>query len=268
MDEQVEVPVVPHNEPLNDTTEIERNVLPIKCSKLEEIKLFNPAEKYKHFYKHYRHQYEKLKIFGPKAKDPVLLMSGNDERVFDCSKEEFNTIKENLAKIRFEKSPIHLWGAFSATPISAGEPIVEYTGELIRRSVEEKRQEFYESQGNNGSYIFRLDDEVCIDATNRGGIARFLNHSCEPNCATKIINADGELHAVIYAKRDIAPYEELTYNYRLPYESKEKAIPCNCGAPHCKLYLNYSEIDDAKNRSLEEQAMTNNTYDQLNYYED
>ncbi|KAL6996049.1 hypothetical protein U1Q18_006185 [Sarracenia purpurea var. burkii] len=67
-----------------------------------------------------------------------------------------------------------------------------------------------------------------VDATKRGGIARFINHSCEPNCYTKVISVEGQKKIFIYAKRHIAAGEEITYNYKFPLE--EKKIPCNCGS--------------------------------------
>ncbi|KAL6623424.1 hypothetical protein ACP70R_033303 [Stipagrostis hirtigluma subsp. patula] len=67
-----------------------------------------------------------------------------------------------------------------------------------------------------------------VDATKRGGLARFINHSCEPNCYTKVITVDGQKKIFIYAKRRIHAGEELTYNYKFPLE--EKKIPCHCGS--------------------------------------
>ena len=136
-----------------------------------------------------------------------------------------------------------MWGVFTAAPIQAGEPIVEYVGELVRMRVVDERQKKYEKQGNNGSYIFRLDDEMCIDATNIGGIARYINHSCSPNCDTRIIQTAGQSRVVICARRYIQPYEELTYDYRLPYETKDKAIECNCGSEKCRKWLNWNGKD-------------------------
>ena len=62
--------------------------------------------------------------------------------------------------------------------MSKGEIIVEYTGEIIRNAVADKREHEYESSGFGGCYMFRLDDNYVIDATFSGNEARFLNHSC------------------------------------------------------------------------------------------
>eukprot|EP00897_Mesotaenium_endlicherianum_P005904 jgi/Mesen1/5341/ME000267S04488 len=109
------------------------------------------------------------------------------------------------------------------------------------------RESKYERQGIGSSYLFRIDDELVVDATKRGGLARFINHSCEaslllllfffsfsfsflfrPNCYTKIITLEAQKHIVIYSKRPIAPGEELTYDYKFPREDVK--IECSCGA--------------------------------------
>ena len=99
----------------------------------------------------------------------------------------------------------------------------------------------YEKEGNNGSYIFRLFGDTYIDATRIGGKARFINHSCDPNCETKIMDLFGEKHVVIVALRDIEPYEELVYDYKIEFESKDKRIKCCCGSAKCKGWLNWNE---------------------------
>ena len=269
MEQKSEEPLqMPELDTGNLSAEIERDTQKTSCSKFEEIQILNPAERQKRFNSRYKKQWNTVEQYRSKRIPPEFLISGSSLHVFNCTKEEFESMKRNLPLIRFEKSPIHQWGAFSAVKIAAGEPIVEYTGVLIRMSVTRAREKYYETHGNNGSYIFRLGEDVFIDATNRGGIARFLNHSCDPNCKTRIVNADGIHHVVIYAKRDIEPYEELTYDYRLPYESRSKAIVCNCGSLNCRGYLNYSELYDATEQSLQETFHTENTLDENHYYED
>jgi histone-lysine N-methyltransferase SETD1 len=65
------------------------------------------------------------------------------------------------------------------------------------------RERRYLKSGIGSSYLFRIDENTVIDATKRGGIARFINHSCTPNCTAKIIKVDGSKRIVIYALRDI-----------------------------------------------------------------
>jgi len=89
------------------------------------------------------------------------------------------------------------------------------------------------------SYLFRIDEDTVIDATKMGGIARFINHSCTPNCTAKIIRVDNTKRIVIYALRDIAANEERTYDYKFEREiGSTDRIPCLCGTVACKGFLN------------------------------
>jgi SET domain-containing protein len=102
--------------------------------------------------------------------------------------------------------------------------------------VSDLREHQYETLGIGSSYLFRVDDDIVVDATRRGGLARFINHSCDPNCYTKIISVEGQKKVVIYSKRAISAGEELTYDYKFPIE--ENKIPCFCRTPRCRGFLN------------------------------
>lgn len=87
--------------------------------------------------------------------------------------------------------------------------------------------------------MFRIDEHRVIDATIRGNIARFFNHSCVPNCKTEIITIDNEIKVIIFAVRGIKNGEELTYNYFFEVEKDTtKKILCCCQMPLCQKYLN------------------------------
>ncbi|KAF7801338.1 histone-lysine N-methyltransferase ATXR7 isoform X1 [Senna tora] len=137
-------------------------------------------------------------------------------------------LKARKKRLRFQRSKIHDWGIVALEPIEAEDFVIEYIGELIRPRISDIRERQYERMGIGSSYLFRLDDGYVVDATKKGGIARFINHSCEPNCYTKVISVEGQKKIFIYAKRHIAAGEEITYNYKFPLE--EKKIPCNCGS--------------------------------------
>ncbi|KAI3972794.1 hypothetical protein MKX01_019452 [Papaver californicum] len=145
-------------------------------------------------------------------------------------------LKSRKKRLRFQRSKIHDWGLVALEPIEAEDFVIEYVGELIRPQISDIREHHYEKMGIGSSYLFRLDDGYVVDATKRGGIARFINHSCEPNCYTKVIAVDGQKKIFIYAKRHISPGEELTYNYKFPLEDKK--IPCNCGSKRCRGSMN------------------------------
>ncbi|XP_023546017.1 histone-lysine N-methyltransferase ATXR7 isoform X1 [Cucurbita pepo subsp. pepo] len=145
-------------------------------------------------------------------------------------------LKARKKRLRFQRSKIHDWGLVALEPIEAEDFVIEYVGELIRPRISDIRERQYEKMGIGSSYLFRLDDGYVVDATKRGGVARFINHSCDPNCYTKVITVEGQKKIFIYAKRHISAGEEITYNYKFPLE--EKKIPCNCRSRRCRGSLN------------------------------
>ncbi|CAH8469262.1 unnamed protein product [Schistosoma bovis] len=149
---------------------------------------------------------------------------------------KFNQLKFRKKQLIFAKSPIHAWGLIALEPIAAEEMVIEYVGHVVRKGVAELRERQYEAKGIGGSYLFRIDDEFVIDATMCGNNARFINHSCQPNCYAKIIMVESKKKIVIYSKRDINVMEEITYDYKFPYE--EDKIPCQCGSSSCRGTLN------------------------------
>jgi len=116
----------------------------------------------------------------------------------------FNQLKKRKKLVRFDRSAIHNWGLYADENIAAGDMIIEYVGELVRQRVADLREIKYQLQGIGSSYLFRIDEDLVVDATKKGGIARFINHSCAPSCTAKIIKVEGTKRIVIYALRDIA----------------------------------------------------------------
>jgi SET domain-containing protein len=145
--------------------------------------------------------------------------------------------------VALRSSSIHAFGLVLVEPADTGELITEYVGELVRSSVANVRELRYErdyhGSGIASSYLFRLDDMMVIDATSRGNLARFINHSCDPNCIAKTMSLNGSKRIVMYAKRPIRSGEELTYDYKFPTEKDpKKKIRCLCGQSNCRRYLN------------------------------
>lgn len=115
----------------------------------------------------------------------------------------FNQLKKRKKPVKFARSAIHNWGLYAMENIAANDMIIEYVGEKVRQQVADMRERQYLKSGIGSSYLFRIDESTVIDATKRGGIARFINHSCTPNCTAKIIKVEGSKRIVIYALRDI-----------------------------------------------------------------
>lgn len=116
---------------------------------------------------------------------------------------KFNQLLKRKKPVSFKRSPIHNWGLFAMENIAIGDMIIEYVGQKVRQAVADNREERYLKSGIGSSYLFRIDENTVVDATKMGGIARFINHSCMPNCTAKIIKAEGTKRIVIYALRDI-----------------------------------------------------------------
>ncbi|MCJ1389737.1 histone methyltransferase set1 [Xylographa bjoerkii] len=151
----------------------------------------------------------------------------------------FNQLKKRKKPVKFARSAIHNWGLYAMENIAANDMIIEYVGEKVRQQVADMRERQYLKSGIGSSYLFRIDENTVIDATKKGGIARFINHSCTPNCTAKIIKVEGSKRIVIYALRDIGQNEELTYDYKFEREwDSDDRIPCLCGSSGCKGFLN------------------------------
>lgn len=119
----------------------------------------------------------------------------------------FNQLKKRKKPVKFARSAIHNWGLYAMENIAMNDMIIEYVGEKVRQQVADLRENRYLKSGIGSSYLFRIDENTVIDATKKGGIARFINHSCMPNCTAKIITVEKSKRIVIYALRDIAQSE-------------------------------------------------------------
>ncbi|HZF27133.1 MAG TPA: SET domain-containing protein-lysine N-methyltransferase [Steroidobacteraceae bacterium] len=138
------------------------------------------------------------------------------------------------ALLKVERSRVHGRGVFALRRIRKGTRIIEYAGERVSHEEADRR---YEGRGpdDNHTFLFVLDDSTVIDAGVGGNEARFINHSCEPNCESVI---EGK-RIYIYAIRTIEPGEELAYDYQIQRErgdppDVEEIFSCSCGAPVCR----------------------------------
>eukprot|EP00252_Welwitschia_mirabilis_P022789 TRINITY_DN6267_c0_g1_i1.p1 TRINITY_DN6267_c0_g1~~TRINITY_DN6267_c0_g1_i1.p1 ORF type:complete len:198 (-),score=35.65 TRINITY_DN6267_c0_g1_i1:406-999(-) len=150
------------------------------------------------------------------------------------------TFRKRLA---FGKSGIHGYGIFAKQEHKAGDMVIEYTGEIVRPIIADIREHcIYNSLVGAGTYMFRIDDDRVIDATRSGSIAHLINHSCEPNCYSRTINVCGDDHIIIFAKRDIQEWEELTYDYR--FCSMDEQLACYCGFARCRGVVNVNDPEE------------------------
>jgi len=130
-------------------------------------------------------------------------------------------------KIRRRKSKLHGFGVFALEPINKNKRIIDYAGELISNKQSENREDRYLRKGC--IWVFRVNRAWSRDAAVGGNVARFINHSCTPNCWVDVVDKT----IWIRAARNIYPGEELTYDYNT---EGDKTIPCMC-RPGCKTRL-------------------------------
>ena len=131
-------------------------------------------------------------------------------------------------------SKIHGTGVYAIAPIKKGTRVLEYLGERISHDEADSR---YEQKGDDDghTFLFIASNRTVIDAGVGGNDARFINHSCAPNCETVIENS----RVFIDAIRNIKPGEELGYDYQLTWESTDDPAElalyaCRCGAKKCR----------------------------------
>ena len=142
-----------------------------------------------------------------------------------------------LLRLIIRSSDIHAAGCFTLERIPKGTRVLEYTGERITKAEGDNRYD-----GLPFTYLFGVGDgEVVIDGH---GMAMFVNHSCDPNCETD----EEDDRVYIITLRDLAPGEELTYDYWL-YDGEDDA-PCYCGSKGCRGSM-YSPDELKKKRRAE-----------------
>eukprot|EP00884_Botryococcus_braunii_P002799 jgi/Botrbrau1/1251/Bobra.0163s0044.1 len=139
---------------------------------------------------------------------------------------------------RYYGSSIHGAGLFAARDVKKGEFVIEYVGALVPSNRQDMFEKKYLREGIKSTYMFSLDDDWIIDATKQGNAARYINHSCDPNCVAKLVHVkDGQNHVCIFARRDINYGEELAYNYQSKATDEATREECRCGAKNCVKWI-------------------------------
>ncbi|PYJ12176.1 MAG: SET domain-containing protein-lysine N-methyltransferase [Verrucomicrobia bacterium] len=131
--------------------------------------------------------------------------------------------------VKVRRSKVHGRGVYAGESIRKGTRIIEYTGKRV------PERDVTDDENDPHTFYFGLDNGIVIDPEIGGNEARWINHSCDPNCES--IDEDGRIF--IYALRKIEPGEELSYDYALQIDEpitrkSKKQHECFCGSPDCR----------------------------------
>lgn len=137
--------------------------------------------------------------------------------------------------VRVKKSAIQGRGVFATRDIAKGTRIIEYRGERITHEEANERYDDAEMRRHH-TFLFTVNDKVVIDAGGWGNEAKYINHSCAPNCEARVVRG----RVFIYARRAILAGAELLYDYWYTVddgytdEELRGLYPCRCGAKRCR----------------------------------
>jgi hypothetical protein len=142
--------------------------------------------------------------------------------------------RADARRIQVRLSRVHGKGVFALRPIAAGELIIEYKGEIITWA-EALARHPRDPADPNHTFYFHIDETHVIDAGVGGNAARWINHACEPNCRAEEVGGRVFIHAL----GDIAPGDELSYDYGLVIDERrtarlEQQYACRCGSRLCR----------------------------------
>lgn len=131
-------------------------------------------------------------------------------------------------------SPIHGYGVFARRRIRKGTTIIEYLGERVTHDEADERYADKDPNDNH-TFLFTVDDKIVIDAGVNGNDARYINHSCDPNCQSTTLKKRIYIESV----RTIQPGQELNYDYEIQRDADDpknvdEVFACRCGAAKCR----------------------------------
>jgi hypothetical protein len=143
-------------------------------------------------------------------------------------------LESNLSvhQLQIFKHPILNHAVRSLTDISKDQLVCEFVGEIMRKSTYLKKLEAGQSYPHYGVEL--IPGSYVIDASKKGNLSRFMNHSCEPNCIMQRWVVRGEQRIGIFALRDIESGVELTYDYSMHVYLKDQKLKCHCDSPNCQ----------------------------------
>ncbi|KAJ3981617.1 hypothetical protein F5890DRAFT_1534512 [Lentinula detonsa] len=203
--------------------------------------------------------------FDPEYDDPELACGASSDCInrltqIECLSEHCRC-QEHCLNQRFQKkqyAPIEIvltdkkgYGLRAEDDLPKDSFIYEYVGDVVSNSSFKKRMRDYAAEGIKHFYFMMLQKDEFIDATKCGGIGRFANHSCNPNCYVAKWTIDQHVRMGIFSKRNIRKNEELTFNYNVDRYGHQAQI-CYCGEPNCVGFIGGKTQTEADVSTLDE----------------
>ncbi|KAJ1889701.1 hypothetical protein LPJ66_007889, partial [Kickxella alabastrina] len=142
--------------------------------------------------------------------------------------------KRQYAKVRIIDAGRKGFGMQALEDLDTGSFVMEYMGEVVTAGEFRKRAGVYQSEGIQHHYFMSIGNNRVIDATRKGCIARFINHSCGPNCVLQKWMVGGAIRMGIFVEKPIKRGEEITFDYKFERMAGSEPQPCYCGSPACK----------------------------------
>ncbi|KAJ2870146.1 hypothetical protein GGH93_005797 [Coemansia aciculifera] len=158
--------------------------------------------------------------------------------------------KRQYANVRVINAGRKGFGLQALEDLDTGRFVMEYMGEVVTTTEFRKRSRVYQSEGIQHHYFMSIGHNKVIDATRKGCIARFVNHSCGPNCVLQKWMVGGAIRMGIFVERPIKRGEEITFDYKFERLAGTEPQSCYCGSPECKGVIGVSKERSKKSLPL------------------
>ncbi|KAL3148229.1 hypothetical protein ABBQ38_013701 [Trebouxia sp. C0009 RCD-2024] len=169
-----------------------------------------------------------------------------------CSNQIFS--QRQYANINQRRAGAKGFGLFACEDLHHGQFIIEYIGEVLEEEEYHRRKGYYLDSLQRHYYFMNVGNGEVVDACRKGGLGRFINHSCEPNCEVqKWVVQDGEITIGLFTLRNIPADTELTFDYNFERYG-DKPLKCLCGSASCKGFIGGKEVANrtADSRNVDE----------------
>ncbi|GLH04577.1 Probable histone-lysine N-methyltransferase CG1716 [Gryllus bimaculatus] len=162
-----------------------------------------------------------------------------------CTNKRFQ--RQDYAKCEIFKTNKKGFGLRTLSDLPTGTFVMEYVGEVVDQKEFRRRAKDYAKDKNRHYYFMALKSDAIIDATMKGNISRFINHSCDPNAETQKWTVNGELRIGFFSKRLIQAGEEVTFDYQFQRYGKE-AQRCFCETTNCRGWIGEDPEKEKRDR--------------------